>query len=254
MIWTPGEASLLKGAHDRLIKGDWPAEVRVAFHAPELSAEELAAAKGGWQRRLNGEYLAAAHFSQLTSALLVAAVPLEFTTCFSRIVLDELRHADLCGRVLTCLGGVPALEWEVPPLLDFTGADAILVLYRHVLGLACLSETVSFHVLGMNLAAAEEPAIQEVLRRIRADEAFHSQIGWPLARFLAERIGTDAARAEIPAALAAVRQEFALNVPKGARLTPGLRRLGSVSPEEYEAGLSQALEGEIAGKLVELGS
>jgi hypothetical protein len=245
-IWLPDAVPLLTGAHNRLVRADWPAEVDLApLESRELSAAERESAIAGWTGRMNGEYVAAAHFSQLASALLVAGVPIEVSACVSRIVGDELRHAELCARVVRHLGGDPAFRWEESPLLDFSGAEPLRAIFRHILGLACLSETVSLAILDRNLAAAEEP-VAEVLRRIRADEAFHAEAGWAVAALVASWLPEGTVAAEIPRAQQALDDEFSLPIPADARTTTALLRLGSIAAEAYAAVVDGAKASAIA--------
>ena len=245
-IWLPDPVPVLSGAYGRLIRADWPADVDLSPLADrELSPAERESAIAGWTGRLNGEYVAAAHFSQLASALLVAGVPIEISACMSRIVGDELRHAELCARVVRHLGGEPCYRWEQSPLLDFGDAEPLQAIFRHVLGLACLSETVSLAILDRNLAAADEP-IADVLRRIRADEAFHAEAGWAVATLVAEWLPEGAVIAEIPRAIRALDDEFLRPVPGDARTTPALESLGSLAAEAYASVVDVAKAAAIA--------
>jgi hypothetical protein len=96
-----------------------------------------------------------------------------------RMAHDELRHAELCGGVLSALGGeavistAQVLRSAVHP--DCSLEESVL---RNVIYGCCLGETVNAARLAKWIALTRDPFVRETFRQLAADERFHAQFGF----------------------------------------------------------------------------
>lgn len=117
-------------------------------------------------------------FSELLSALCEAGAPIDVIGSLTRVVRDEARHVDLCGRVVDALGGWP----DDAPEPAWVRTDPRQPLSRRILtsviGSLCIGETLSVAMIAGCRKHASDPVVHEVLTRMLADESFHSRFGW----------------------------------------------------------------------------
>lgn len=251
-LWGGHERSVLAQAiHRRLMRGEWPDDTRPNFPPGALPTPYEAEIAAAWRVRAIGEYTAACHLVQLASALMLGAIPVGYSSTVTRFALDELRHADLCAAVVVGLGCKADLEWLSDPLLAFPdsipGAQA---LFRNVLQVMCVSETISLAVLDCHLAAAECPQVVAVLRRIRADEAQHAQFGWEVAHLLAQQLSGDVVASEEARALGLVPAEFRFEGE--GQLPEAIRHFGCATATELRKTVAEALAGPVSRGLAGL--
>jgi hypothetical protein len=144
-------------------------------------ADVLALCARNWSRRMRQEHDAAAVFAQLVPQFMAAGAPLDVKMALLRSAMDELYHAELCGRLATWMGGVA----EVPAELEPEGPaehDADVppdeVALRNLLFVGCLSETIAVALLTEERVHCTDPVVQPVLRQLAADETLHARLGW----------------------------------------------------------------------------
>jgi hypothetical protein len=99
---------------------------------------------------------------------------------------DELRHAELCGKLTEHFGGravAPVPEVSAPRRVapaELQGREALLY---ELVALSCVTETLSTVLLGALVDAARDSFARQCLHSILKDEVQHSRLGWA---FLAE--------------------------------------------------------------------
>lgn len=80
-------------------------------------------------------------------------MPIDILGCASRVVTDEVRHVQLCADLTEVMGGEltaecfePALYVQIDPEYD-----ALPQLLSLTIGLFCMGETISAHLIGATL-------------------------------------------------------------------------------------------------------
>ena len=146
------------------------------------SARALAAR--AWRYRLGSELEAANHFRILASALGAADASGAVVGLALEAAEDELRHAELCRKLVTHFGGTVSSQ---PTITSRRVAPAELgarerLLYA-IVALSCVTETLSTAILGELVDRASDSVAKQAMQSILRDEVNHSRIGWA---FLAE--------------------------------------------------------------------
>ncbi len=117
-------------------------------------------------------------FSELLAELAEQRAPIDVIGSLSRVVRDEARHVDLCGRVVDSLGGFG----KNPPSANWVRSDKRLPLRRRVLktivGSLCVGETISVSMIRGVRDNATDETVHAVLTKMLSDESFHSRFGW----------------------------------------------------------------------------
>ena len=180
-------ASPLRAEHERLLRtalrrGDKDPEGSLEEAALEgsYSKRALSIACNTWRARVVHEHHSAAVFSRLLPQLMEAEAPLEFKTTVLRMSMDELRHASLCAKVVTLLGGDAAVETdlETQPLPAHDDVTRIEAALRNVMFVGCMSETISISLLTEERELTREPVIRRVVDQLASDEVLHAKLGW----------------------------------------------------------------------------
>jgi hypothetical protein len=154
-----------------------------------LDAEARRAAIAEWTGRMVDEQAASRVFAGLLPQMMRAGVDARFQAAAADAVVDELRHARLCGAVVAALGGearAPMLDGE--DVLRHDGVSALEGLLRNVLDISCLAETVDVALLESRYRHARESTLRRVIAEILDDEIDHSRLGWRLLQELVPRI------------------------------------------------------------------
>jgi hypothetical protein len=127
-----------------------------------------------------GEYGAVQLYGALTSAMALAALPLDVITASAAICTDEARHADYAMQMARVLTGddvpipVDKESLEKPWKKDVTLVDIDMV----VLHVAAISETLSCGLVGACLDRATDATTKAVFGNLMADEVHHARFGW----------------------------------------------------------------------------
>lgn len=181
------------------------------FDVRAYEPRHLERARELWRHRALTEFHSLTHFTQLASQVQRLGLPLEWSGAFVRMCGDEVRHTELCLRMLEKLGGERDL---VLPSLDQTHLTVKGPLRAHVRSVIvaafCIGETLSGRMFKRCLAAATVPLAREVVTAILVDETFHAELGWELAALLMRPDADfDAERDELAKRLPTMFADFA---------------------------------------------
>ncbi|MFT6396106.1 MAG: hypothetical protein ACJAYU_000849 [Bradymonadia bacterium] len=183
-----GKGHLL-AEHERVLRGlsrkDEHPELREgetltgAYHP---QAMEIAAKN--WRLRMAHEHRSAQTFTNLLPHLVTAGASMEFKTVVVRSALDELRHATLCGQVVSLLGHDPTIDVVLTPEKPTFHPDVspVEAAIRNLGFVGCISETVAVGMLTEERDKAKEPFVKRVLTQLLADETLHARVGWAYLR------------------------------------------------------------------------
>lgn len=231
--WLSGTP--LETDHQRLMRRR---PVDVPWHlstAGALTDAERARLAGTWRRRAAAEYLAVSTFAVLSVDLVAARAPADVLSLCLRAGIDEVRHAELCLRMIEIYSG----RRELPPpgmssLPHEKGRPKLLQALANTMLVSCVSETYATTVLSATRDLTTDPVAQEVLTAIYSDEVMHARLGWSYLRFALEEAGQaaiDAAAAMVPIALRGVANVVEGERPQG-EITDAVRAHGLMTPAE----------------------
>ncbi len=180
----------MRAEHERIVRnalrrGDAVPEALTAIDAKTYGDDVVELARRNWIAAMIAEHRSSTVFSQLLPDLIEAGATLDWKTTVLRMALDELHHAELCGRVVVALGGEPSTPAPLvsAPLPKHAKVSPLERVLRYVLHASCLSETVSVSLTTDMRERTADPAIGSVTRALASDEILHARFGWA---FLAE--------------------------------------------------------------------
>lgn len=188
-----------------------------------------------WGRRIEAEYRSAAHAHVVTGWLIEVGAPPELVCDGLRIVADELLHAEMSAEVYAAAGGVARPQLDRATLVLARVEPIEPALFRAILELFCLGETVAVPLFRQMLAGASEGVARRALRQIVADEARHRRFGWDVwgwanqgsLRATAHAVAATA----LPEMLARVRAAYGEGI--GESIDPVSRAWGLLPAREY---------------------
>jgi len=201
----------------------------------ELSPAERQRLAETWTRRSAAEYLAVSTFAVLAIDLVAAGAPADVLSLCMRAGIDEVRHAELCLRMIEIYSGKRLMpppgmsslpDEPTRPKLHQALANAILV--------SCVSETYATTVLTATRDITTDPTTHAVLTSIYSDEVMHARLGWSYLRLALEQGGAaaiDAAAAMVPVALRGNANVIERERPVG-EITDKVRGHGLMTPAE----------------------
>lgn len=152
---------------------------------PRVPAEptlrgELAAR---WARIAAFEHASVASFARFTLDLLAVGAPAELVVAAQKAGGDEVRHARLCFGLASAFEGRPvgpgALRVPDEPGRNTDLASLTAATVRE----GCVAETLAALEIAAAAEAARDPVVRDVLQRIAADEATHSELAWRFVRW-----------------------------------------------------------------------
>jgi hypothetical protein len=227
---TPLEAEHARLMRRRAAPIPWSASTAAA-----LTPAERARLGGTWTRRAQAEYLAVTTFSVLAIDLVAAQAPADVLSLCLRAGIDEVRHAELCLRMVEIYTGrriiPPDVMSSLPDDVERTPLDQAIA---NTLLVSCVSETYATTVLAATREVTSDPTADAVLTSIYSDEVMHARLGWSYLRHAIDRHG-DAARASaarmIPIALRGVANVVERERPEG-EVTDAVRAHGLMTPGE----------------------
>ncbi len=171
-------------------------EVAPALAPPgwrRFDASDLTVAAQAWSARAVQERRSAAVFANISSGLASLPVSLGLLSALARIIVDELRHADLCRCMAVELGGtvedddLGSAERRLrPPGLGAPNAALSLLLIEGAVG-----ETISAAIFAATRAVTEEPRARSALSAILRDEVRHARTCWEALTALTEEMRPD---------------------------------------------------------------
>ena len=210
---------------------------RFPQHLLPVAPEELAARRGDplgvwFAATARVEAAAVTAFEELAEELRHHGAPEELVVWAERSAEEEVEHARLVGRL--------ARRYGVEPLPARSAAGQVrsleaIALDNAVEGL--VRETYGAAVAHHQAAAAEDPAVRQVMEVVAEDESRHAAFSWALHAWLLERLDP-AARARVERAVdeAVARFEQAAGRPVDARLQ---RLAGLPGPEASQRILAE---------------
>jgi hypothetical protein len=151
-----------------------------------------------WSNGTFTEYASAAAFSALTTAMLECGAPVDLVATCADIVVDEMFHVELSGRLTMELGGAMPLEFDLAKIAPVTAAGLSPIARAAELAVvtSCVSESLSVPAMARSRALADEPLVRAVLDRLLADEGPHARLGFWFLDWAAPHL-TDADRAHL---------------------------------------------------------
>jgi len=230
--WLSGTP--LEAEHQRLMRRR---QLEIPWHASgaaALTPEERQRLGETWTRRTAAEYLAVSTFAVLAIDLVAAAAPADVLSLCLRAGIDEVRHAELCLRMVEIYTGKQILP---PPgmssLPDDPKRPKLHQALANTMLVACVSETYATTVLSATRDLTTDVCAQEVLTSIYSDEVMHARLGWSYLRYALDRGGAGAlaaAAAMVPIALRGVATVVERERP--AAITDAVRGHGLMTPAE----------------------
>jgi hypothetical protein len=200
-----------------------------------LSPAERTRLAETWTRRSAAEYLAVSTFAVLAIDLVAAGAPADVLSLCMRAGIDEVRHAELCLRMIEIYGGKRVMP---PPgmssLPDDPERPKLHQALANTMLVSCVSETYATTVLTATRDLTTDPVAHAVLTSIYSDEVMHARLGWSYLRYGLERGGQgaiDAAAAMVPIALRGVANVVERERPVG-EVTEAVRGHGLMTPAE----------------------
>jgi hypothetical protein len=183
-------------------RDDWP-----DFDAFDVGAYPLELRRRAtrqWMRRAREELGSVYEFTAVSHALAACRVPLEILGSLSRLITDEVRHVELCGRMARACWpeGLeagdeifswtpPRMPFPEPPVLDQKTDDAMPLLRwaaDAILCSCCIGETLSRPLFESAATVCTDPVCEAVLRQILRDEHLHATFGWEALHDLFSRL------------------------------------------------------------------
>lgn len=231
--WLSGTP--LEPEHQRLMRRRQAPIPWAESTADQLTAAERARLAGTWTRRSAAEYLAVSTFSVLAIDLVAAAAPADVLSLCLRAGIDEVRHAELCLRMIEIYSGKRTMP---PPGMSSLPDDPTRPRLHQALAntmlVSCVSETYATTILSATRDLTVDPVAQAVLTSIYSDEVMHARLGWAYLRHALDRGGDEAiaaAAAMVPIALRGVANVVERERPVG-EVTPAVRDHGLMTPAE----------------------
>jgi hypothetical protein len=201
----------------------------------QLSAAERARLAETWTRRSAAEYLAVSTFAVLAIDLVAAGAPADVLSLCMRAGIDEVRHAELCLRMIEIYGGKRVMP---PPgmssLPDDPERPKLFQALANTMLVSCVSETYATTVLTATRDLTTDPVAHAVLTSIYSDEVMHARLGWSYLRYALEKGGpaaVEAAAKMVPIALRGVANVVERERPVG-EVTDAVRAHGLMTPAE----------------------
>jgi hypothetical protein len=162
-----------------------------------------------WRARMVGEHRSVGIFALYVLDLLGAGAPAEMLSLACRASLDEVRHAELFGRLAALYSGKEETPPPgIPPMPDDPGVPMRDQVAREALHLSVLAESYSAVLLGALHERARDPAVVGALGVVLADEVHHARMGWATLKMLFEGEHGEALRARVQRELAGTMDDL----------------------------------------------
>lgn len=235
-----------------------PAIPWAKFRRADYPEQALELAFDAQRALASGEYSAVDLFARIASALTLAGAPFDIVAEASRIVSDEIRHADYCYRMAALCG-----EREVSTALDARGYVRIAQfplpmeeLDFVLLEVSAIGETLAAALLTACQRRAQDPVMHALFTSIVGDEVHHARLGWYYLAWRAPR-WTHAERQRLAdragELLLIVEPRFWNGRDAPVRVRKAARALGVLDSTSQRAVVRQIMEDEIVPALDALG-
>ncbi len=193
---------------------------------------EVERGRRSWIMRMLDEYRSMVSFGELFSQLTELQAPLDVIASASRVLKDEVRHVDLCRRMVDALGGVGGADQEPRWVRSDPARPLRERVLRSVVASLAIGETASAAMIGGVRQEASDPTARAVLTQMLSDESFHGRFGFfALDAIFGRRTADEEKmlRALLPRALATVERACVggLGPRPGYRSSP----FGSMHPD-----------------------
>jgi hypothetical protein len=161
------------------------------FDARAYDPASVAEARARWKKRMLDEYGSTTVFSALVAQLVEANASLDASAVTLKMSQDELRHAELCGRVVAAMGGTSRAEREtaVRPIAIHAGCTVEERALRNVL-VTSVSEMYSVAFFVASLDRMTDPVLRSVTRELLGDEVMHGRFGFLYLQGCADWLAT----------------------------------------------------------------
>ena len=205
-----------------------------------------------------GEYSAVDLFARIASAMSLVGAPFDLVAEASRIVNDEIRHADYCYRMAALCGDRDAVtNFDTAGFTRISQLPLAIEELDYVLmEVSAIGETLAAALLTACQRRATDPVTHALFTSIIGDEVHHARLGWYYFAWrapqwthaerqrLADRVGE---------LLITVEPRFWVgrDAPAGAR--KGARALGVLDSASQRGVVQQIMEDEIVPALDALG-
>lgn len=259
-------------------RDDWPDFGAFPRDRYPLALRKPAARQ--WMRRAREELGSVYEFTAVAHALAEARASIELLGALSRLVTDEVRHAELCGRMARACWpeGVESaaadFAWPAPrlpfpdaPRLDATGDPEPILAWAAdaILCSCCIGETLSRPLFETVATVCTDPTCEAVLRQILRDEHLHATFGWEALAELLPRL-VPASRAWLERRLSDRLASFERGAVHGVTLEklaghelvvepgdPSRPNLAMLSSRDYAMVFYATIESEILPRFADLG-
>lgn len=237
------------------------------FEPPELGESARQEAVSVWLHRTRRAYVGIMVARRFHGLLVDLNAPMDLQELALRLMLDEQRHARLCHRAATSLGGPKEVAFAVDHLTqerdedDLPGELITALTGRYIVG-----KRLELAILQHILHAAPPSTYRDALGEIAQDRKWHATFGPPLLAQLRAGApprwlpwpGDDAvrgrARVQIRAALSRPpRPTHAAGLFSQPATAAALAAVAVLSPEEIERVRRQAAEVHARAALSEAG-
>jgi hypothetical protein len=161
-----------------------------AFDGHAYDPVSVAAARAGFKRRMVDEYESTTVYSSLCSQLMEANATVDACAVVLRMAQDEFRHAEICGSVVTSLGGNKRVmrDTAVTPIAVNAGCSPEERALRNVI-VTSISEMYSVAWFVASLERLVDPYLRAVTRDLLADEVLHGSFGFYYLQDWSEVLG-----------------------------------------------------------------
>jgi hypothetical protein len=180
--WLTAELSGTPIAHEyRFVEAALRTSEPIAhtFDPSRYPRQAIENARRWWLRAMQSEYDSASIFIDMATQLRQIASPLDVQTVALRMAQDELRHAEICARVVAAMGGEPKIPaGELPRALPHADCSAEESVLREIIHGCCLSELVNVARLAKSVGEVGDPFVRDAFRLLLADERLHAQFGF----------------------------------------------------------------------------
>jgi hypothetical protein len=212
-----------------------------------------------WAQRIEVEYRSAAVTQATVLWLLQIGASSDVVRAGNRIVLDELKHAEMSRAVWLAAGGTQ------PPVLDRASLE---LRRRHqvlehdvieaVVGTFCFGETVAVRLFSHLRSGTTVPVARRAFDRILRDEVRHRDFGWLCLEWLLARPDAAGFRAlidsKMPSWVTGLEQVYGTELSGGIKAVTAAERAWGVAPwKEYTAILRRTYGQDFRRRFAKLG-
>ena len=163
-----------------LVRGIARGSEEHGLFAPEAyDPVSVTKARASWKKRMVDEYASTTVFSALYAQLIEANATIDAGAVVLRMAQDEVRHTEICGRVVRAMGGSSTVSREtaVAPIAIHAGCGAEERALRNVL-VTSVSEMHSAAFFVAALDRMKDPYLRSTTRSLLADEVLHGRFGF----------------------------------------------------------------------------